>query len=58
VSSQDAEPPPCDLCGLPVEGPPCTLRTPEGRKVFCCDGCKGIYQILHGLDEAPEDDAE
>ena len=37
----------CDLCGLPVETPGFTLKTKEGEKSFCCEGCKGIYQLLH-----------
>jgi hypothetical protein len=37
----------CDLCGLPVETPGFTLKTKEGDKVFCCEGCKGIYQLLN-----------
>ena len=37
----------CDLCGLPVETPGFTLKTNEGDKAFCCEGCKGIYQLLN-----------
>ncbi|WP_020563720.1 heavy metal translocating P-type ATPase metal-binding domain-containing protein [Methylosarcina fibrata] len=37
----------CDLCGLPVEIEGFKLRTKEGDKAFCCEGCKGIYQMLH-----------
>jgi ubiquitin len=37
----------CDLCGLPVEIEGFSLRTKEGDKAFCCEGCKGIYQMLH-----------
>jgi hypothetical protein len=37
----------CDLCGLPVETPGFTLKTKEGDKAFCCEGCKGIYQLLN-----------
>jgi hypothetical protein len=37
----------CDLCGLPVEIEGFLLRTKEGDKAFCCEGCKGIYQMLH-----------
>ena len=37
----------CDLCGLAVETPGFTLKTKEGEKVFCCEGCKGIYKMLH-----------
>jgi hypothetical protein len=37
----------CDLCGLPVEVAGFTLKTKEGDKDFCCEGCKGIYQLLN-----------
>lgn len=37
----------CDLCGLPVEVPNFTLKTKEGKKAFCCEGCLGIYQMLN-----------
>ncbi len=37
----------CDLCGLAVEVDGFELKTTEGDKRFCCEGCKGIYQMLH-----------
>jgi len=37
----------CDLCGLPVETHGFKLHTKDGEKEFCCEGCKGIYQMLH-----------
>ena len=37
----------CELCGLPVEVFAFTLKTKEGDKVFCCEGCKGIFQLLN-----------
>jgi len=37
----------CDLCGLPVEIPDFRLETREGVKQFCCEGCLGIYRMLH-----------
>lgn len=37
----------CDLCGLAVEVEGFELKTTEGDKGFCCEGCKGIYQMLH-----------
>jgi len=43
----DETPKACDLCGLPVETPDFTLRTTSGRKDFCCEGCQGIFQMLH-----------
>ncbi len=38
----------CDLCGLPVDLPDFWLATEEGIKHFCCEGCRDIYQMLHG----------
>lgn len=37
----------CDLCGLAVEVKGFELETKEGGKKFCCEGCKGIFQMLH-----------
>jgi hypothetical protein len=37
----------CDLCGLAVEVKDFHLLTKEGDKEFCCEGCLGIYQMLH-----------
>jgi hypothetical protein len=39
--------PPCDLCGLPIEFADLSLYTISGTKRFCCEGCHGIYQMLH-----------
>ncbi len=44
----------CDLCGLTVEISGFTLKVKEGEKVFCCEGCKGIYQMLHEDEILPE----
>jgi hypothetical protein len=38
---------PCDLCRLPVEAPDFQLNTVSGLKRFCCEGCQGIYKMLH-----------
>ncbi|MEC4750083.1 heavy metal translocating P-type ATPase metal-binding domain-containing protein [Methylomicrobium sp. Wu6] len=52
----------CDLCGLPVLTPGFKVRTKEGDKEFCCEGCMGIYQMLHEdvvlsvVDEADRND--
>ncbi len=37
----------CDLCGLVIETSGFTLKTKDGDKAFCCEGCKGIYLMLH-----------
>ncbi len=44
----------CDLCGLAVEVEGFELNTQEGEKRFCCEGCKGIYQMLHEDQILPE----
>ena len=43
---------PCDLCSLPVGAKPFSLATPEKTFLFCCEGCKGIYQMLNQINEA------
>ena len=51
----------CDLCGLIVEVSGFTLKTKEGLKSFCCEGCKSIFQLLNEdqlLSETSEQDAE
>lgn len=45
---------PCDLCSLPVGIRPFTLATAERTFRFCCEGCKGIYQMLHQIKESPD----
>ncbi|MBV5276678.1 heavy metal translocating P-type ATPase metal-binding domain-containing protein [bacterium] len=50
--------PPCDLCGLDCGVQPFTLRTPDKTLQFCCEGCKGIYQMLHEINEVPEKPAQ
>ena len=50
----DDTPKPCDLCGLPVETADFSLLTVGGRKQFCCEGCHGIYQMLHEAEILPE----
>lgn len=44
----------CDLCGLTVEVDGFELKTIEGGKSFCCEGCKGIYQMLHEEQILPD----
>jgi hypothetical protein len=44
----------CDLCGIPIESTGITLNTIEGMKAFCCDGCRGMYQMLHEKKLVPE----
>lgn len=44
----------CDLCGLAVEVSGFELKTVDGDKSFCCEGCKGIYQMLHENQILPD----
>jgi hypothetical protein len=44
----------CDLCGLDIELSGFTLKTKEGDKAFCCEGCKGIYELLNEDQILPE----
>jgi hypothetical protein len=48
----------CDLCGLDVETPGFKLKTKDGEKAFCCEGCKGIYQLLNEDQDLPESDQD
>ena len=43
----------CDLCSLDVGVKPFDLNTPEKQYQFCCEGCLGIYQMLHDIKETP-----
>jgi hypothetical protein len=49
---------PCDLCSLPVGVKPFTLSVPGKTLEFCCEGCKGIYEMLHEIKESPNKSAE
>ncbi|WP_374344729.1 hypothetical protein [Azonexus sp.] len=43
----------CELCGLPVGIRPFALAA-DGRTLqFCCEGCRGIYAMLHDIPDAP-----
>lgn len=37
----------CDLCGLDIGARPFYLENARKRLQFCCDGCLGIYRLLH-----------
>ena len=43
----------CDLCSLDVGAKPFFLNTPEKQYQFCCEGCRGIYEMLHDIKETP-----
>ena len=44
---------PCDLCSLPVGVKPFALPASDKTLAFCCEGCLGIYQMLHDIKDAP-----
>ena len=45
----------CDLCGLDVGVKPFHLNTLDKRYQFCCEGCRGIYEMLHDIKEISVD---
>jgi hypothetical protein len=44
----------CKHCGLPVGTPFFTLKTKDGELVFCCEGCKRVYQLLLDKQASPK----
>jgi hypothetical protein len=40
----------CDLCGLDIGIKPFYLENKGKKLQFCCDGCLGIYQMLHEIE--------
>ena len=48
----------CDLCGLPIGMLDFSLTTAERTFRFCCEGCKGIYQMLNDVDDIPNQPAK
>ncbi len=48
----------CDLCGLDVGVKPFVLHTPDKQYQFCCAGCRGIYEMLHDIKEAPPNSSD
>ncbi|GAB1394140.1 hypothetical protein MASR1M60_23040 [Rhodocyclaceae bacterium] len=49
---------PCDLCSLDCGNKPFDLVTPEKTLQFCCEGCRGIYEMLHDIKAAPAQTAQ
>jgi hypothetical protein len=49
---------PCDLCSLDCGNRPFELATPEKTLQFCCEGCRGIYEMLHEINSAPAQTAQ
>ncbi|MCK6411636.1 MAG: hypothetical protein L6Q55_04335 [Azonexus sp.] len=44
----------CELCGLDVGTRPFLLNTPEREVRFCCEGCRGIYEMLHDINSVQD----
>ena len=44
---------PCNLCSLDCGRKPFDLATPEKTLQFCCEGCRGIYEMLHDIKATP-----
>ena len=42
----------CDLCGLPVGLQPWVLQSATRAYAFCCEGCLGIFEMLHDIEAA------
>jgi hypothetical protein len=45
---------PCDLCALDCGSKPFELAAPGGMLQFCCEGCRGIYEMLHEINTEPD----
>jgi len=45
----------CDLCGLPAPPGSAHLKAGERDLVFCCESCRGIWQMLNGSGEPEKD---
>jgi hypothetical protein len=44
----------CDLCALDCGSQPFELATPAKTLQFCCEGCRGIYMMIHDIAETAE----
>jgi ribosome-binding protein aMBF1 (putative translation factor) len=45
----------CDLCGLKIGAQVWKLKVAGNEIRFCCEGCKGIYQMLNNIDDSADD---
>lgn len=41
----------CDLCALDCGSKPFELALPGQTLQFCCEGCRGIYMMIHDIAE-------
>lgn len=44
----------CALCGLDIGLTPYVLNAANQKYLFCCEGCRGIYEMLHDIKPAEE----
>lgn len=44
---------PCALCALPVGAAPVILHLSGQTLQFCCEGCRGIWLMLHDIQDSP-----
>lgn len=49
---------PCDLCALDCGSKPFELVMAEKTLNFCCEGCRGIYEMLHEINTEPAPPAQ
>lgn len=47
----------CQLCGLDTGNLPFLLQDKDQVRVFCCEGCRGIYAMLNDLPDTPLTDS-
>lgn len=47
----------CALCGLDLGKHPLPLPWRGALLQFCCEGCRGIYQMLHDTGAGPAEPA-
>ena len=48
----------CDLCGLDIGVKPFVLNSGKRQYRFCCEGCRGIYEMLHDITKTPIENEE
>ena len=49
---------PCDLCALDCGSKPFMLEAPGKTLQFCCEGCRGIYEMLNEINSSPAQPAQ
>ena len=48
-----SDPRACDLCGLDIGAKPFLLNAADKQYQFCCEGCRGLYEMLHDIQADP-----